>query len=175
MWVVAGILLAIVVLGILAGFHFGPHAHVPAAIAGVLAAAWLISMALLGDAKPLLYMLLGADVAITGLLGVGAVKVLRHPEAYADRDKPPHSEDGKYGVAETVIDPEGIVQLGGEQWSARSMNGRIEAGAAVQVIRTVGLRLEVWAENGPTLEPPQAAAGLFQLQDEPVANKEASQ
>lgn len=158
MWVVAGILLALVVLGIAAGFHFGPHAHVPAAVAGVLAAAWMVAMLFLGDARPLLYVLLGADVTITGILGIGAVKVLRDPDAFAEHDKPPPSLEGEFGEAKTLIDPDGIVILRGEEWSARSLNGRIEPGTPVQVIRSSGVHLEVWGEHVTTLPAGGAAA-----------------
>ena len=48
MWVIAGVLLGIVVLASLIGFHVGPHAHVAAGIFGVLAAAWLVVMAVDG-------------------------------------------------------------------------------------------------------------------------------
>ncbi len=154
MWIVAGILLAVVVAGFFAGLHVGPHAHVPAAVAGVLAAVWLIAMALLGDAEPLLFVLLGADVTVTAVLGVGAVKVLRSPEALSEQNKPPPSSEGKMGTAVTALQPDGIVVVGGEQWSAVSVNGNVAAGAPVQVIRATGVRLEVWGEDNPMLASP---------------------
>ena len=42
MWIIAGVLLGLVVLASLVGFHSGPHAHVAAGVVGVLAAAWLV-------------------------------------------------------------------------------------------------------------------------------------
>ncbi|MGO9558794.1 MAG: NfeD family protein [Acidimicrobiales bacterium] len=154
MWIVAGILLGIVVLSVLAGFHVGPHAHVFATVAGVIAAVWLLVMAGLGDSRPLLYVLLGADVTITSIMGVAAVKVLRTPEAAADHDQPPPSVEGAMGYAVGAIAPEGIVRVGGEEWSAVSLNGPIRAGAQVQVINASGVRLEVWGEENPALTPP---------------------
>ena len=35
MWVIAGVLLGLVVLASLIGFHVGPHAHVAAGVLGV--------------------------------------------------------------------------------------------------------------------------------------------
>jgi membrane protein implicated in regulation of membrane protease activity len=154
MWVVAGILLALVVLGFVAGFHFGPHAHIPAAAAGILAAVWLVAMAFLGQARPLLFVLLGADLTFTGLLGVGAVRVLRDPGAVADRNRPPDHLEGEFGVADSDLDPKGIVSLRGEQWSAESLNGRVAAGTSVQVIRVDGVRLEVWGDSSDALPDP---------------------
>lgn len=156
MWIVAGILLAMVVIGLLAGFHVGPHAHVGAAIAGVIAAAWLLVMLALGDTRPLLYVLLAADVSVTGLAGIGAWRVIRDPGALAETNKPSsQSVAGKLGVATSDLDPEGIVTVRGEQWSAVSLNGRIPAGREVQVINADGVRLEVWGEEPSELPSPE--------------------
>lgn len=154
MWIVAGILLALVVLGFAAGLHVGPHAHVPAAVLGILAGGWLLAMALLGNAQPLLWLLFGADASLTAVMGVGALRVLRHPEAIADRDKPPPSTEGKLGEAVTELDPEGVVRVHGEQWSAISLNGKIDVGSPIQVIRANGVRLEVWGEENGLPAPP---------------------
>ena len=154
MWIVAGILLGIVVLGAIAGFHAGPHAHLWASVAGVVAAAWLITMAFLGDSRPLLYVLLGADVSITALMGFAGWKVLSSPEGAAAHDKPPPSVEGRMGVAVGPIDLEGIIRVGGEEWSAVSLNGPIAAGDSVQVINTRGVTVEVWGEENPALPPP---------------------
>ncbi len=61
MWVIAGVLLGLVVLASLIGFHVGPHAHVAAGVLGVLAAAWLVVMAVDGRSAPVLWALLSAD------------------------------------------------------------------------------------------------------------------
>ena len=71
MWFVADFLLAFVVIAAVLGFHVGPHSHAVAGIAGVVAAIWLLTMAATGFAAPLLWVALGADVALTA--GVGAV------------------------------------------------------------------------------------------------------
>lgn len=153
MWIVAGILLGLVVLGILAGFHVGPHAHLWTAIAGVVAALWLVIMAILGEARPLLYVLLGADLTISTLMALAAWKVLKSPVATVQKDKPVPSVEGREGIALSTLSPEGIVRVGGEQWTAVSMNGEVPVGGRVQVINANGLRLEVWREDESALPP----------------------
>ncbi|MHB1988759.1 MAG: NfeD family protein [Acidimicrobiales bacterium] len=154
MWIVAGILLGMVVLGVAAGFHTGPHTHLAATVAGALAAVWLVIMAVLGDSMPLLYVLLGADVTITGIAGVAGWKVLRSPLAAAARNEPPRSVEGHMGLAVGRLDPAGIVRVGGEEWTALSLNGPVPAGGRVQVINANGVRLEVWREDDPALTEP---------------------
>jgi len=63
------------------------------------------------------------------------------------RDHHLSSLDGAEGVAVSDLVPEGIVRVGGEQWSALSVNGTARSGTPVQVLRTAGVRLEVWAEG----------------------------
>lgn len=153
MWVVAGILLGLVVLGVVAGFHVGPHGHLAGSVAGVLAAVWLLIMLALGDARPLLYVLLGADVSVTALMGFAGWHVLRTPGAMAEHDVPPPSVEGHLGIAVSALGPEGIVRVDGEEWSAISLNGAIPVGAELQVIRVNGVKLEVWCETNPALPP----------------------
>ncbi|HLI42903.1 MAG TPA: NfeD family protein [Acidimicrobiales bacterium] len=155
MWIVAGILLGLVVLGVVAGFHVGPHGHLAGAVAGILAAVWLIVMLALGDTRPILYVLLGADVSITALMGFAGWRVLSSPGGLAEHDVPPPSAEGHTGIAVKPLEPEGIVRVDGEEWSAVSLNGPVPAGAEVQVIRVSGVRLEVWGEENPPLPPPR--------------------
>lgn len=157
MWIVAGVLLGLVVLGVVAGFHAGPHAHAAAAAVGAVAAAWLVAMAALGYAEPLLYVLLAADVTVSGLAGFAAWRVLRRPGNLAEHDSlPSRSLEGTYGVAVTDLGPEGIVSVHGEQWTAISLNGGVASGTPVQVITASGVRLEVWGETNEALGPPQS-------------------
>lgn len=149
MWIVAGVLLGLVVVGVLAGLHAGPHAHAAAAIVGVVAAVWLVVMAFLGEAKPLLYVLLGADLTMTGLVGFGAWRALAGGSARAQGAGSQHSVEGAYGTALEPLDPEGVVRVRGEDWSAVSLNGPVAAGGRVQVISVRGVRLEVWGETDP--------------------------
>jgi hypothetical protein len=50
---------------------------------------------------------------------------------------------GRAGVAVCDLDPDGVVQVASEEWSARSEGGTIAKGTAVRVIRVDGLRLVV--------------------------------
>ncbi len=143
MWMIAGILLGVVVLASLAGFHTGPHAHALAGAAGVLVAGWFVFMAVDGRAGPMLWTLLGADLAICVGLGITAWKVLTTPVGSARHFAALESAEG---VAVSDLAPEGIVRVRGEQWSAASVNGTVRSGARVQVLRA-GVRLEVWGED----------------------------
>lgn len=151
MWVVAGILLGAVVLGGAAGFHVGPHAHFAASVLGVVAAVWLVIMVALGYAEPLLYVLLAADVTVSAGIGLYGWRALRTPGALASVNEPPPSVSGRFGQAVSDLDPDGVVRVGGEEWSAVSLNGPVSAGAEVQVISVKGVRLEVWGEKKPML------------------------
>lgn len=144
MWIVAGVLLGLVVLTALAGFHAGPHAHAVAGAVGIAAAGWLVFMALSGQSAPGLWPLIGADLAVSGGLGVVAWSGLRRRDEHA-RFRVGHLE-GVEGVAVSDLTPEGVVRVQGEAWSAVSVNGRVRAGSRVQVLRS-GVRLEVWGED----------------------------
>jgi membrane-bound ClpP family serine protease len=145
MWVIAGILLGLVVLASLIGFHAGPHTHVAAAVLGVAAAVWLLVMVVSGRAAPLLWLLFGADLVLS--VGVGIMGWL----GFTHRDRGIIHRglrlEGAEGVALGDLGPDGIVSVHGEQWSARSVNGTARAGGRVQVIRANGVYLDVWAEE----------------------------
>jgi len=146
MWVAVGVLLGLVVVASLLGFHFGPHGHVAGVVLGVLTAVLLLVMAATGHARPLLWVLLGADVAISGGLAALAWNGLK----FASRLLPGSSHTnlvGTDGIAVSDLDPSGIVRVRGENWSATSMNGPVTAGTQVQVIEVAGVRLNVWSEG----------------------------
>ena len=145
MWVIAGVLLGLVVLASLIGFHVGPHAHVAAGALGVLAAAWLVVMALDGRSAPVLWALLSADLVVSAGIGTLAWKGLTTQGTYAGRHLV--SPDGAEGVAIGDLNPEGIVRVNGENWSAIAVNGPLRAGTPVQVVRLKGVRLEVWGDQ----------------------------
>jgi membrane-bound serine protease (ClpP class) len=145
MWVIAGVLLGLVVLASLIGFHVGPHAHVAAGIFGVLAAAWLVVMAVDGRSAPVLWALLSADLVVSAGIGTLAWKGFTTPGTYAGRHLV--SPKGAEGVAIGDLDPEGIVRVNGENWSAVAVNGAVQAGTPVQVVRVAGVRLEVWGDE----------------------------
>jgi membrane-bound ClpP family serine protease len=50
---------------------------------------------------------------------------------------------GSRGVARTCLDPEGVVHVHGQLWSARSRGGRVVPGEPVRVLARSGLVLEV--------------------------------
>jgi hypothetical protein len=186
MWLVAGVLLGLVAVGAALGLHVGAHAHLAAAALGVLAAIWLVAMAVSGHPSTALWALLVADGVVSLGVGVPAARAIRR-----DRRMPPQGVggvtdadnrrsvprrsggaghlEGAEGVAIGRLDPTGIVLVAGEQWSAVSVNGTVPAGARVQVL-TGGVRLEVWGEvtedagggSSPSfdLPPVSAAAGV---------------
>ena len=146
MWVIAGVLLGLVVLASLIGFHVGPHAHVAAGIFGVLAAVWLVVMAVDGRSAPMLWALLSADLVVSAGIGTLAWKGLTTRSSYEAGHRLV-SLDGAEGVAIGDLDPDGIVRVNGENWSAVAVNGAVRAGTAVQVLRVAGVRLEVWGDE----------------------------
>ena len=146
MWVIAGVLLGLVVLASLIGFHVGPHAHVAAGIFGVLAAAWLVVMAVDGRSAPVLWALLSADLVVSAGIGTLAWKGLT-TRGINVADRHLVSPNGAEGVAIGDLDPEGIVRVNGENWSAVAVNGAVQAGTPVQVVRVAGVRLEVWGDE----------------------------
>ena len=144
MWVIAGILLGLVLLASMVGFHSGPHSHVFAGVCGLVAAVWLLIMAVEGRSAPLLWALLGADLVVSAGVGVMGWFGLSNRARGIHRGM---RLEGAEGVALGDLGPEGIVSVRGEQWSARSVNGRVRAGGRVQVIRASGVYLDVWAEE----------------------------
>jgi membrane-bound ClpP family serine protease len=146
MWVIAGVLLGLVVLASLIGFHVGPHAHVAAGVFGVLAAAWLVVMAVDGRSAPVLWALLSADLVVSAGIGTLAWKGLT-TRGINVADRHLVSPNGAEGVAIGDLDPEGIVRVNGENWSAVAVNGPVRAGTPVQVVRVAGVRLEVWGDE----------------------------
>ncbi len=146
MWAGVGVLLGLMVVASVLGFHVGPHGHLAAIGLGVAAGVLMVVMAATGQAAPLLWVLFGADVAISGSLGVLTWRGLRQVEGPLGQSGP-RGIVGAEGVAVTDLDPEGIVRVGGENWSARSMNRPAQAGDRVQVIEASGVRLGVWSED----------------------------
>ena len=145
MWIVAGALLGATLLASLVGLHTGPHTHLVAVVAGLAAAGWLVAMAATGSAGALLYVLLGADLALSAGIGTGAWRALRGPTG-GSRTRA-RALEGSEGVAVSPLHPDGVVRVRGEEWSAHALNGPIEAGTRIQVIRADGVRLEVWGDE----------------------------
>lgn len=149
MWAVAGVLLGTFFLTSLLGFHLGPHSHAVATVLGIAAAAWLVATAISGESSALLWTLFSADVCLT--VGVSLL-AWRGLHFVAPNSVGQHTRVmGKQGVAKSALKPDGTVNLMGEDWSATSLNGYIEAGKVVQVIGLNGLRLEVWGEDNEAI------------------------
>jgi len=146
MWVVVGVLLGVVLLSALLGFHVGPHAHMFAAVLGVGVAVFLFILAATGHASATLWTLFGADLAVS--VGVGTVGW----KGLTTAGTRPFGHGsaglvGVEGVAVTDLAPNGIVRIRGENWSSTSLNGTIHAGDPVQVLKAEGVRLSVWSDD----------------------------
>lgn len=157
MWIVVGVLFALVLVALVMGFHAGPVAHIAAVAVGILAAIWLVIMGIEGRSAPILWALLSADVALSATAGAVAWKGLTEPHPRVRRIGLP--SEGVEGVAVTNLVPEGIARVGGEQWSVVSVNGDVRAGTRVQVLRASGVRLDVWGED-PEVVPLEWTARL---------------
>jgi membrane-bound ClpP family serine protease len=148
MWAVAGVMLGLVVVAWLIGLHSGPYAHIVTGVLGLVAASWLLLMAVEGQSDSLLWVLLGVDVAISATVGALTWSGLAGQGSVA---RPVGSLVGVEGVAVNDLTPEGIVRVRGEHWSVVSVNGKVRAGSVVQVLRADGVRLEVWGEDPDAL------------------------
>jgi membrane-bound ClpP family serine protease len=152
MWAGVGVLLGLMVLASVLGFHVGPHSHLAAFGLGVAAAVLLVVLAATGQNAPLAWVLFGADVAISSGLGVIAWRGLKLNDGALPGSRT-MAVVGAEGVAVTDLHPDGIVRVRGENWSATCLNGSVGAGHLVQVVETSGVRLGVWSdeEEGSTL------------------------
>jgi membrane-bound ClpP family serine protease len=156
MWVIGGVLIGLLVLASLVSFHTGPHAHVVAAVVGLLAAAWFVMMAADGHAVPVLWALLGVDLVVSAGVAVLAWSGLTRHVVPADGTAMQHLSalESAEGVAVSDLSSEGIVRVHGEEWTAVSVNGTVRAGTRVQVLRAAGVHLEVWGEEAEREAPP---------------------
>jgi membrane-bound ClpP family serine protease len=146
MWIITGVLLGLVCLATLAGFHAGPHAHGVAGALGFLAAGFLVYLLIERGSGPGLWSLLGVDVlssAGLALLGWKGVSEFKGGVAADHR----HPLEGVEGVAVSDLVPGGVIRVRGEEWSAISLNGSAPRDTRVQVLRAAGVRLEVWSEE----------------------------
>jgi membrane protein implicated in regulation of membrane protease activity len=170
MWFFAGVLLGLALLVAVVGFHAGPHLHAAAVVLGVVAAVLLVALAVGGHSSALLWSLLTVDLAACAAVGVAGWKGLSSmrspsrpaPGVAAAGVSTAHKAmrvEGAEGAAVTDLDPQGIVRVCGERWSATSLNGFVAAGDPVQVIRVDGVRLAVWGELGLAGSDPRGGAG----------------
>ena len=160
MWIITGVLLGLLCLAAIFGFHLGPHTHTVAGVLGVLTGGWLVYVLIERGSGPGLWSILGADLLVAAGLGVLAWKGIsgyRHEVAAEHR----HPLEGAEGVAVSDLAPGGIIRIRGEEWSATSVNGTARQGSVVQVLRAVGVRLEVWSEGAEQ----RSREGLFTLDE----------
>jgi membrane-bound ClpP family serine protease len=157
MWIITGVLLGLVGLAAIVGFHSGPHTHVLAAAIGLAAGGCLAYMvATRPGAVP--WSLLGADLIIATGIGILGWKGLAlSPEDTGDSRL--SSIEGEHGIAMSRLSPEGIVRVRGELWSAVSVNGTVPVSTPVHVVRAAGVRVEVWGDDAERKSP----VGLFEL------------
>jgi|ERR1700683_1577429 membrane-bound ClpP family serine protease len=160
MWIITGVLLGLVCLAAVVGFHLGPHAHVVAVAMGVVVAGWLIYLMSERGAGPVLWTLLGADLIVGVGVGALAWKGVSGSATVTESHRRSPLE-GVEGVAVSRLAPDGIVSVQGEHWSAISVNGTVPASTRVQVLRALGVRLEVWGEDAQAV----SADGLFDLRE----------
>jgi membrane-bound ClpP family serine protease len=153
MWVVAASLISLMAIALLVGFHTGPHTHVLASAFGVIAAIWLVVMASEGRSLPLIIVLLIAVLLVSIGVGVLAWKGMSGQSTVGIGSRWSAIE-GASGKAVTDLDPEGIVRVRGEDWSAQTLNGTVRAGGRVQVVNARGVHLEVWGEEIDPLPKP---------------------
>jgi membrane-bound ClpP family serine protease len=149
MWVVAEVLLGAMVLLAVLGLHFGPHSHLASAAFGALAAIWLLVMVATTQAGPLVFTLLGVDAFVSTILFVTARHVTHLPPAGRLT-----SIEGREGIAVSDLSPDGIVRVGGEEWSAHAVNGTVARGEPIAVVEANGVRLKVWGTHVPGIEGP---------------------
>ena len=93
-----------------------------------------------------LWALLSADLVVSAGIGTLAWKGLT-TRGINVAGRHLVSPNGAEGVAIGDLDPEGIVRVNGENWSAVAVNGAVRAGTPVQVVRVAGVRLEVWGDE----------------------------
>ena len=157
MWVITGVLLGLVVLGTLIGLHSGPHGHIAAGVLGLVVGVFLLVLSIERSASTLLYVLIAGDLTVSVGLGLLAWRGLANRDRFVT-DHRALVPTGAEGVAVTDLDPQGIVKVQGEDWSAVAINAPVPAGTQVQVVRRGGVRLEVWGQELPLLDLPDSVS-----------------
>ncbi len=106
----------------------------------ILVAVWLWGLPLVGVELPLSALVLA--MAVLGVYAVGSF----HIGTRALRKKAVtgmSSMVGSQGRVVSPLTPEGTVMIGGELWTAKSVEGNIDKGQAVKVVGEEGLKLFV--------------------------------
>jgi len=168
-WAVGALLAGAVVAVVVLGLHAGGHAwFVPVPVL-VLGAVWAVTASAGSWTSPLAWTLaaLALATAISG--GVLVLPALAYRRA-AGTDPVVGSGAlvGATGTAVTALSPRGIARVNNETWSAESLSGHLRPGAPVHVARVEGVRLLVWSEAGNIPGPEALPEGLnsaHQLQE----------
>jgi len=141
------ILLAVIAVASVLGFHVGPHGLVASGGIGAVAALVLIvdviflaNVASQGLSLGILILVVVLSSAIFGL-GIRAVKSSKRLASASLIAKLLLAP----GVAVTDLTPVGTVRILGETWTAESLSGAVKAGVEVYVSEIDGIRLKVWA------------------------------
>jgi DNA-binding CsgD family transcriptional regulator len=103
-------------------------------------------------------------------------KAARH-DGYDARDMPMRADGpfpGQRAVAVVDLRPNGVVRLGGEEWSATSAEHLIAAGTPVEVIERIGLRLTVRAVGSIDPATPSEVLAAETSDVEPVPSSSAA-
>lgn len=88
--------------------------------------------------RPLIYSMVGMMSAFFGTLVYLGLRAQRAPAAVGGP-----IAAGTAGHAVTSLDPDGTVHVRGEEWTARSVGGRVRKGGGIIVTSVKGLTLEV--------------------------------
>ena len=159
MWVITGVLLGLVVLAAVIGLHSGPHGHAAAGAFGLVVGVLLLVLGIGRSAMTLLWVFIAGDLTVSVGLGLLAWRGLANRGHFA-ADHRALVPTGAEGIAVSDLDPEGIVKVHGEDWSAVAINSPIPSGTAVQVVRRGGVRLEVWGQELPLLRSPDSVGPI---------------
>jgi membrane-bound ClpP family serine protease len=143
-YVTGAILLALLVATGLLAAHAGGHAWFVPLPAFALAVAWAFTATSHSPGTAWTLVALTATASAAGLVVAATALRQRQQDEFALLP----SVWGATGVAVTDLTPIGIVQVGGETWSAESVSGPLPAGAPVHALKPRGVRLEVWSEAG---------------------------
>jgi membrane-bound serine protease (ClpP class) len=143
-WGTGVVLLVLLAAAVLLSAHAGGHAWLVPLPAVVLAVIWAITASTSSSVAG--WSLVALSAFASGAALVVASTALRQRLRGTLVGLPPLR--GTDGVAVTSLSPVGVVQVGGEQWTAESVSGPLRAGVPVHVLRVRGVRLEVWSEMG---------------------------
>jgi membrane-bound ClpP family serine protease len=144
MWATGTVLVVLLAATTLLSAHAGGHAWFVPLPAFALAVLWALTASSHSAAAS--WALVALTAAASGGGVVLAATALRQRLRGELAFLP--SLRGATGVAITDLTPVGVVQVGGETWSAESVSGPLPAGAPVHAVNARGVRLEVWSEAG---------------------------